>query len=272
MLPNRVMFSFSLILAFVAQVNAQELPRANAPEDVGVSSERLGRLSAAIRTGVDEKEIPGAVVLIARKGKIAYLQSVGFRDREAGSPMKPDAIFRIASMTKPVVSVAIMMLVEEGRISLEAPVAQYLPEFKEVKVGVEKKDDAGKAQLVLEAPKRPMTVQDLLRHTSGLTYGFFGKSLVKDQYNAAKVLDPTQTTAEFVAKLSTLPLQYHPGTTWEYSVSTDVLGRLIEVVSGMALDRFITERVTRPLRMPDTAFWVEQGDQHYRIAEPQVDP
>jgi CubicO group peptidase (beta-lactamase class C family) len=272
MLLNRVVLSFAVVLSFVVQVHAQELQRASAPEDVGLSAERLGRLSAAIRIGVDEKEIPGAVILIARKGRIAYLQSVGFRDREAGSSMTSDTIFRIASMTKPLTSVAAMMLVEDGKLNLGAPVSQYLPEFKDVKVGIEKKDDSDKVQLLLEAPQRAMSVHDLLRHTSGLTYGFFGKSLVKDQYNAVKVMDPTQTNAEFVAKLAALPLQYHPGTTWEYSVSTDVLGRVVEVVSGLSLDRYISERITKPLKMHDTGFWVEQADKRSRIAEPQVDP
>jgi CubicO group peptidase (beta-lactamase class C family) len=261
-----------LVLGLVVQATAQELPRVGLPEDVGLSSERLRRLSAAIQRDVDRKEIPGAVVVIGRKGKVAYLEAFGFRDREASVPMRADAIHRIASMTKPLTSVAAMMLVEEGRINLTDPIALYLPEFKEVKVGVEKKDDAGTTQLVLETPLRPMTVHDLLRHTSGLTYGFFGKSPVKDQYNTARVMDPAQTNAEFVTKLAKLPLQYHPGSTWEYSVSTDVLGRIIEVASGMPLDTFLAERVTKPLKMRDTAFWVEQPESHSRIAEPQVDP
>jgi CubicO group peptidase (beta-lactamase class C family) len=165
-----------------------------------------------------------------------------------------------------------MILVEEGKVSLADPVAQYLPELKDVKVGIEKKDDSGGMQLVLETPQRAMTIHDLLRHTSGFTYGFFGKSLVKDQYNAAKVTDAGQTSAEFITKLASIPLQYHPGTTWECSVSTDVLGRIIEVVSGAPLDQFVAERVLAPLKMTDTGFWVEQREKHGRIAEPQVDP
>jgi CubicO group peptidase (beta-lactamase class C family) len=165
-----------------------------------------------------------------------------------------------------------MILVEEGKVSLADPVAQYLPELKDVKVGIEKKDDSGGMQLVLETPQRAMTIHDLLRHTSGFTYGFFGKSLVKDQYNAAKVTDAGQTSAEFITKLASIPLQYHPGTTWECSVSTDVLGRIIEVVSGAPLDQFVAERVLAPLKMTDTGFWVERREKHGRIAEPQVDP
>jgi len=225
-----------------------------------------------MQAAVDKGELPGVAVVIARQGQVAFGESWGFRDREAGTPMALDSIHRIASMTKPITSLAAMMLVEEGRIGLADPVFLYLPEFKESKVGVEKKDDAGPAQLILETPQRPMTVQDLLRHTSGLTYGFFGKSLVKDQYNETKVTDPDQTNAEMVTKLSKLPLQYHPGTTWEYSMSTDVLGRIIEVVSGMDLDRFTHERMLKPLKMDDTGFWVEQPEKHGRIAQPQIDP
>ncbi|MGH2357269.1 MAG: serine hydrolase domain-containing protein, partial [Candidatus Limnocylindria bacterium] len=239
----------ALVFGVVLDAQAQALPRASTPEDVGLSSERLKRLSAAMSAAVDRREIPGAVVIIGRKGKVAYAESFGFRDREAGSPMRPDAIHRIASMTKPIASLAIMMLVEEGRLNLTDPVAMHLPELKDVKVGMEKKNDSGTVELTLEDPQRAMTVHDLLRHTSGLTYGFFGKSLVKERYNAAKVMDPGQTSAQFVTKLAGLPLQYHPGTTWEYSVSTDVLGRIIEVVSGVPLDTFIAERLTRPLKM-----------------------
>ncbi len=273
MLTARVILALALalVVASVGQVQAQGLPRAGAPEDVGLSSARLGRLSAAMQAGVDRGEIPGAVIVIGRKGKVAYLESFGLRDREAQAPMLPDAIHRIASMTKPLVSIATMMLVEEGRLALTDPVALHLPEMRDVKVGVEKKDASGKVELVLEAPQRQMTVHDLLRHTSGLTYGFFGKSLVKDQYNAVKILDGEQTTAQFITKLAGLPLQYHPGTTWDYSVSTDVLGRIVEVVGGMPLDQFLAERVTKPLKMPDTAFWVEPEKQA-RIAQPQIDP
>ena len=265
-------FALFCALLFSVFVRAQGLPQAWSPESVGFSSERLARLGAALKEGVDKGEIPGAVVLIARKGSVAWFESFGYRDREAKAPMERDAIFRLASMTKPIVTVAAMMLVEEGRLVLGAPVANYLPEFKDVKVGVEKKDATGKIELVLETPQRPMTVQDLMRHTSGLTYGFFGKSMVKEQYNQAKLFDPAQSNAEFVAKLAKLPLQNHPGTAWDYSMSTDVLGRVVEVVSGMELQQFVTERVLKPLGMPDTGFWVEQPSQHARIAEVLADP
>jgi CubicO group peptidase (beta-lactamase class C family) len=251
---------------------AQDLPKANRPEDVGFSSERLKRLTGVFQTEVDEGAIPGAVVLIARNGKIAYLEAFGFQDREKKLPMRTDAIFRLASLSKPITSVAVMMLVEEGKIQLDDPVSVYLPELGGLQVGVEKVDAAtGKTELALEPARRAMTIQDLLRHTSGLTYDFLGASLVKRAYLAANLRDPDQTLAEFVTKLSKLPLAHQPGTMWDYSTSTDVLGRLVEVVSGMPFDRFIAERIAKPLGMTDTGFYAP-ADKAERVAEPQVDP
>jgi CubicO group peptidase (beta-lactamase class C family) len=211
-------------------------------------------------------------LLVAREGKLVYLQALGYQDREKSIPMKPDAMFRIASMTKPITSVAIMMLAEEGKIDLLAPVSQYVPEFKDVKVGIEKIDPTtGKPALSLEDVQRQMTVQDLLRHTSGLVYGAFGTSLVHQAYNKANLFDNNQTLAEFVTKLSKLPLAHQPGTVWEYGMSTDVLGRIVEEVSGMPLDRFVEDRITNPVGMHDTAFYLSAA-QAPRVAEPQVDP
>jgi len=268
---RRFVFVASLV-SFALGGCATELRQASSPESVGLSSERLKDISAAFQAGVDKKEIPGAVVLIARRGQIAYFEAFGYRDREAGAPMTRDAIFRIASMTKPIVSVAAMILVEEGKLSLSDPVSRYLPEFKNMKVGVEKKDPSGKSDLVLETPQREMTIRDLLRHTSGLTYGIFGKSIVKERYNAAKLFDPGQSNAEMVAKLAKLPLQNHPGTTWDYSMSTDVLGRIVEVASGKQLGQFLEERIFKPIGMNDSGFWVSDPAKHARIAEAQADP
>ena len=257
-------FSFSAL--------AQGLPKASQPEEVGFSSERLNRVAKVFQADVDKGLIPGAVVLIARNGKVAYLEAVGFRDRDKKLPMSTDAIFQIASMTKPLTSVAVMMLVEEGKTQLNEPVSLYLPEFKGVQVGVEKVNAAtGNPELTLEPAQREMTIQDLLRHTSGITYGFFGKSLVKQKYQEANLFDPNQTLAEFTSKLSKLPLAHQPGTTWDYSMSTDVLGRVIEVVSGQTLDQFVGERITKPLGLGDTGFYVA-ADKLDRIAEPQTDP
>jgi CubicO group peptidase (beta-lactamase class C family) len=251
---------------------AQDLGKVSRAEDIGFSTERLGRITNFFQNDVEKGAIPGAVVLVAREGKLVYLQTVGYQDLEKRIAMKPDAIFRIASMTKPITSVALMMLAEEGKIDLIAPVAQYLPEFKDVKIGAEKTDGStGKIALAFEDPKRPMTVQDLLRHTSGLVYGPFGNSLVHQAYDKANLFDGRQTLAEFVTKLSKLPLAHQPGTVWEYGMSTDVLGRIVEVVSGMAFDQFVEQQITGPLGMRDTAFYLS-GAQGSRLAEPQVDP
>jgi CubicO group peptidase (beta-lactamase class C family) len=191
--------------------------------------------------------------------------------------MKRDSLFLIASMSKPFTSLAAMMLVEEGKLQLFEPVSRYIPEFKDLKVGVEKIDPAtGNKELVLVAADREMTVQDLMRHTSGLTYGFIGKSMVKDLYNKKEnnPIDFTfnQTSAELVTKLSKLPLASQPGTTWDYSHSTDVLARIVEVISGKELDSFVAERITRPLKLPDTGFWASNESQVGRFAQAQIDP
>jgi len=214
MIITKRMMLVTLVFILVTSIaSAQGIPKATRPEEVRLSKERLQRISAWIQGDVDKGIVPGAVVMVLRKGKIAYFEAFGYRDREKNIPMTRDSIFRIASMTKPFTSLAIMMLAEEGKIQLPVPVSRYLPEFKDLKVGVKKKDPAtGKTELVLETPSREMTVQDLLRHTSGLTYSFLGKSMVKDRYNAAKIFDREQTNAELVTKLSQLPLQFHPGT------------------------------------------------------------
>lgn len=243
----------------------------NQPKERGVVSTRLARIKALFEADVAAGTIPGAVALVARHGELAYLESFGYRDREKQLPMSNDAIFRIASMTKPMVSASIMMLAEEGRLRLVNPVSTYLPEMKDLQVGVEYAGANGTPELRRVAAKREMTVQDLLRHTSGVTYGQFGDSLVKKAYRDANVFDPNQSTAEFITKLSKLPLANQPGEVWDYSMSTDVLGRLVEVVSGMDLDAFIAERITGPLGMKDTGFMVAK-DKADRVAEPQNDP
>ena len=230
---------------------------AQRPEDAGFSSERLERVRREMKADVESKRIPGAVLLLARKGKTASLDAVGFQDRRSQTPMKAESIFRIASMSKPITSVAAMILAEEGKLDIAAPVAQYLPEFKDVKVGVEK-----------AAPKRPMTVHDLLRHTSGLTYGIFGTSPVDELYKKSNMF-ASKSLADMVANIASLPLLHHPGEVWEYSVSTDVLGRVVEVVSGMTLDQFVAERITRPLKMVDTGFYLN-ASQATRLARPDA--
>ena len=243
---------------------------ADKPEDAGLSSERLRRIPDVFKNDVDKGLIPGAVVLVARHGKIALHEAVGLRDREAGAPMARDTVFRIASMTKPFTSVSAMMLAEEGKLLLADPVSHYLPAFANLKVGI----DTDSATVTLasttaEPLQREMTVHDLLRHTSGLTYGPLTGTGLKQAYEDAKVADIGQTNEEMVAKLAKLPLAYQPGSTWQYSLSTDVLGRVVEVVSRKTLDAFIAERICKPLGLADTSF---DAADPARAAEPQIDP
>ena len=240
-------------------MTATGLPRAESPEQIGLSSERLERLGDFFIKEVEEKVIPGAVLAIARGGRAACAQAFGFRDAETEQPMQFDAIFRIASMTKPLTSVSAMMLAEEGRLDIGAPVAEFMPAFKDLSVGVERR----KAQ-------RTMTVQDLLRHTSGLTYAAFGDSPVQMIWREADLMAEDQSNEELVEKLANLPLMFEPGSTWEYSMSTDVLGRVVEIVSGKSLATFFAERITGPLGMADTAFSVPDG-KVARVAEPLID-
>lgn len=269
----RLVKTIGLVLAAVLVVGcatAAPRPSSGAP---GFSEARLQAVSSSIRDDVKRGVYPGAVALVVRDGQVVLSDVTGMQDPKSGAAMRADSIFRIASMTKPIVSVAVMILVEEGKVGLSAPASRYLPELKGLKVGVERKDASG-ADVLDEVPAlREPTVQDLLRHTSGFTYGFFGKSPVKQRYVDAKMAgDPTMTTASFLERLARLPLAYQPGTTWEYSVSTDVLGALVERVSGKGLDAFLAERITGPLRMKDTGFSVESAN-HGRIAEPfEVDP
>jgi CubicO group peptidase (beta-lactamase class C family) len=205
-----------------------------------------------VQTLVDDQKVAGAITMIARRGKVVYFEAVGKRDIDADLPMERDTILRFYSMSKPITSVAVMMLVDEGKIGLDDPVAKHLPELKGVKVFVRSNGDAFET----ESPKREPTVRDLLRHTAGLTYGIFGNTPVDEAYRKAGILAPTDTLADMTKKLGELPLQYQPGTRWIYSVSTDVLGRIVEVASGKKLDEFFAERIFRPLDMKDTGFFV----------------
>lgn len=257
--------ALGVVLALPA--GAQGIPKVQSPEEVGFLSTRLKRLSDRLNEGVKNNELPGAVVLIARNGKIVMFESYGFRDKDAKVAMTNDTIFRIASMTKPIVTLAAMMLMEEGKLTLADRVSTYIPAFAGTKVAVPKKNDDGTVEMVLEPQFRPMTVHDLMRHTSGLTYGAVGANPVKQSYLDMKVADRNQTNAEMADKLGKLALLYQPGTTWEYSMSTDVLGRVVEVASGMPLDKFIEERITKPLKMGDTAFEAS-ADKKARGAKP----
>jgi CubicO group peptidase (beta-lactamase class C family) len=242
------------------------------PESVGFSSKRLEQLGNVLRADVEKGRIPGAVMLIERRGKLAYFEAFGMRDKAKGAPMTKDAIFRVYSMTKPITSVATMMLAEEGRFRLADPIARHLPALSNLKVGIEKPDPAGGAPTVEQvAANRQPTVQDLLRHTSGFTYGVFGRGAVKTLYNQAGVGGRDDSNADLVEKLGKLPLMFQPGTTWEYSHSTDVLGRLVEVVSGKPLDQFFQERIYGPLGMKDSGFYVP-AEKLERLAQPATHP
>jgi CubicO group peptidase (beta-lactamase class C family) len=238
----------------------QPLPLA-APEDIGLSSARLARLGAVIAGEIERGRVPGAVALVARRGRVGYFESFGQRDAVAGAPMAKDAIFRIYSMTKPITSVAAMMLWEDGRFLLGDPIAKYLPDLAGLDVAVERDGVLERVPAV-----RAVTVQDLLRHTSGLTYEFRGSGPVHRMYRSAKVDSRAQSNAEQVAALGRMPLLHQPGTRWEYGRSTDVLGRLVEVLSGKTLSEFFEQHILAPLGMTDTAFHVPERH-HSRIAE-----
>jgi CubicO group peptidase (beta-lactamase class C family) len=236
------------------------LPMAERPEEIGLSAERLERIRRTLREDVERGLIPGAVMLIARGSRIGFAEAIGFRDREAAAPMPLDAIFHLASMTKTITSVAAMILAEEGKLQIAAPVADYLPELAERTIGVER-----------VPARRTMTVQDLLRHTAGFTYGITGDSPVQRLWRDAELFTAYQTNAELVTKIARLPLMYEPGTTWEYSHSVDVLGRVVEVVSGQDLADFIDMRIGRPLGLVDTGF-AATGERAARLAQPQIGP
>jgi CubicO group peptidase (beta-lactamase class C family) len=259
-----------LSIATTAHAENGILPMASKPEEVGLSSTQLKRLEEVTQKHIDEGLVPGAVMLVARRGKIAWMSVLGRRDVAAGDAMKFDSIFRIYSMTKPIVSVALMQLVEEGKLQVSDPVSKYLPEIGKMKVGIEKTVD-GKPVLQLSDPDRPMTVQDLLRHTSGLVYGSRGTTLVNQAYIDAKIGDRANTNAEFVSKLSAMPLKFQPGARWEYGVSVDVQGRLVEVIDGKTLGEALSARVFKPLGMVDSGFQVS-ADKVARAAQPGPRP
>lgn len=238
-------------LLLTGVLTAAELPGAR-PEDAGLSPEKLQKASAAMHKRIKDGKMAGAVLLVARHGKIVLFEAEGVRDVDSGKPMEKDTIFRFFSMTKPITTVAALILWEEGRLDLDDPVAKYLPELKDVKVYV---SGAGN-DLKTVPPRRPMTIRDLMRHTSGLTYGIFGDTPVDKLYLKNQVFGPNITLPQMIDKLSKIPLLYQPGTHFHYSVSTDVLGRLVEVVSKKPLDEFFQERIFTPLDMKDTGFFV----------------
>src|SRR5436309_14196681 len=230
-----------------------------APEDVGLSSERLERIGGTIQKSVDDGRIAGATSLVARHGRIAYFKAFGMADRDAKKPMRTDSLFRICSMSKPITSVAVMMLYEEGRFTLNEPVSDFIPEFKNVKVlDPPYPQDKTSPPGATVAAKRPITIRHLLTHTSGLTYHWndrVGRAYVEAGIGAG-LLQQEGTIGDGVKKLARIPLLFQPGDAWEYSLADDVLGYLVEVVSGMPLDEFFRQRIFQPLGMKDTAFFL----------------
>jgi CubicO group peptidase (beta-lactamase class C family) len=222
----------------------------------------LANLRGTLQSHIDRGRIPGAIAVVARAGQVEMFDCIGRQDPQAGSAMREDAIFRIYSMTKPIVSLATLMLMEEGALQMNDPVSKFLPEFAGPKVAVE---EGGSVRLV-PAHREP-TVHDLLRHTAGLTYEFLGSRAVQRQYDAVDIPNRSRTNREFCKLLASIPLQDHPGTWFQYSRATDVLGAVVEVVSGATLGRFLAERIFEPLAMKDTAFSVPRQEWS-RIAEP----
>ncbi len=228
------------------------------PADIGLQPQRTQHIARVLQGCVDRQHIPGAVVLVARQGRIGLFEAIGQQDPATGAPMRADSIFRIYSMTKPLVSVAVMMLVERGRLLISDPVGRWLPEYVQQQVWTPEG---------VVPVRRPATVQDLLRHTAGQTYEFLGDSAVQKQYSAVNIGSRQRSNAEFSQTMAALPLQFQPGSVWAYSRATDVLGRLIEVVSGQTLGAFLQQEIFEPLGMVDTGFAVPPAQQH-RIVEP----
>lgn len=251
-----------ILVVLTARADAQSIPPAT-PESVGMSSQRLERLGQTLRAEIDQGRLPGAVVAIARKGKLVFHESFGFLDKTAGMPMPKDAIFSLASLTKPLATVGALVLYEEGRLQLNDPVGKYLPQLDNMPVAVMTPD--GRTIMRTEPARRKATLQDLMRHTAGLTYGNRGTS---ELYKAYEALDPNRLTgSEFLDRLGKLPLHYQPGTTWDYSLGLDVLGLVVEAVTKQSLGRHLEERLFKPLGMLDTGFGVP-AQKIYRYAKP----
>jgi CubicO group peptidase (beta-lactamase class C family) len=248
-------------LVFISTAWAASLPTAE-PEEVGLSSQRLDWIDTVLKADIEKGQIQGAVLLVARKGKIAYFKNFGTRDENKSLPMEKDSIFRVYSMTKPVIGAAAMILLEEGKLVLADPVAKYIPSFKDIQVvGEIKKDESGNEVVASTLkPGSVMTIQDLLRHTSGLSYWFWPPKAIQGMYLKAGMKGNDHTLAEMCDKLAKIPLVADPGTKYLYSLSYDVLGRVIEVASGMPLDRFLEERIYKPLEMNGSGFQVKGPD------------
>lgn len=232
------------------------------------SASGLDRITAFFNNEVATGKLPGAVVLVQQHGQPIYLKSFGVRDARTGLPMTPDTIFALHSMTKPITSVAAMMLIDDGSLSLDDPVSKYIPAFADIKVGVDSKTTDGKPVLKLVLSNRPPTIADLLRHTSGITYDYIGSDLIKQAYVNGHLFEGAFDNKTFVDRIARLPLARQPGTLWRYGHSTDVIGRIIEVISGQTLYEFEKQRIFDPLGMTGTKFVLESAAERARMAEP----
>jgi CubicO group peptidase (beta-lactamase class C family) len=248
------MYRYAALLGLIWPLFAAPLPVAK-PEEAGMSSERLQRLSTVMRGYIQRGEIAGTVTGIVRRGKLVHLEAQGLMDADAKTPMRTDAIFRLASMTKPITSVAVMMLLEEGRFLLTDPISKFIPEFKDPKVMVVNPPGAYRGAIRTVPADREITIRDLLTHTAGLACAT--SVALREEFQKFQAGAPAgETIAGYTKRLAKLPLNFQPGTAWEYGQATNVLGYLVEVVSGMPFDRFMEERLTRPLGMRDTFFYV----------------
>jgi CubicO group peptidase (beta-lactamase class C family) len=241
------------------------------PAGAHFNQQKLRRIGDFFRGEIAGGKIPGAILLIQQHGKPVYHEFFGVRDVATRLPMTDDTIFRLYSMSKPITSVAAMMLVDAGKLKLDDPLAKYIPSFGKAKVGVEKKNDSGDKVLELVPVNRPITIQDLMTHTSGIVYGFYGDGMVRRLYDKARLHDGDFDNAEFAERIARLPLAVQPGTLWDYGHSTDILGRVIEIVSGKSLLHFEQDNLLGPLGMTDTSFFVADPAKFKMIAQPMLD-
>jgi CubicO group peptidase (beta-lactamase class C family) len=256
------------LLAIAAAPSVRAEGTFDIPAGAHFNQARLAKIGEFFKNEVTTGKIPGAIVLIQQHGKPVYHEFFGVQDVVSKAPMTDQTIFRLFSMTKAITSVAAMMLVDEGKLALEDPIAKYIPSFANVKVGVEKKNENGTKTLDLVPPNRPPTVLDLMRHTSGITYGFYGDSLVRLAYRNAKIYDGDFDLAEFAERIAKLPLHDQPGSLWQYGHSTDVLARIMEIVSGKSLLEIEREKLLDPLGMKDTGFFVTDPQKQKLLAQP----
>ena len=256
----------ALLLLAAAQARAEGT--FDIPAGAHFNAQKLEKIGEFFKNEVATGKIPGAIVLIEQHGKPVYHEFFGVRDPATKLPMTDDTIFRIFSMTKPITSVAAMILVDQGKLKLDDPVEKYIPSFAKARVGVEKKADNGDKTLELVPLKRPVTIQDLMTQSSGITYGFYGDSMVRKAYANAKIYDGDFTNAEFAERIAQLPLAEQPGTLWDYGHSTDILGRIIEIVSGKSLLQFEKDSLLDPLGMTNTSFYVTDPGKKSLIAMP----